>query len=215
MSVVRERPKVRRARTAKGSGPSWDIVALFPGQGQWTEEDYLTLGEKVDTHRLIELVDGRIEVLPLPTDEHQSILAFLYEALVAFVRPRSLGKVLFAGISVRTRAKNLRQPDLVFLSTKNHAKRGNRFWLGADLVMEIVSNDDPKRDYVAKRAEYAKAGIREYWIVDPKRRSITLLSLKGRVYAERGVFTNGSFVQSVLLEGFTVAASAVFDAAKD
>lgn len=212
MTVVGERSKVRRTKLPKGSEPSWEVVALFPGQGQWSEEDYLTLGEKVDTHRLIELVNGRIEVLPVPTEKHQFIVLFLLDALRAFVKPHELGTVLFAGLSVRVRARNFRQPDVLFLSKKNEGKRGNRFWRGADLVMEVVSPDDPKRDYVAKRTEYAKAGIREYWIVDPKKRSITLLTLKGRAYTERGVFAPGENVDSIMLNGFSLAVAEVFAA---
>lgn len=216
MTVVRD-PTLPRSRLKlpKGFEPTWELLPLFPEQGEWSEEDYLSLEEKLDTHRLIELVDGRIEVLPVPTEEHQSIVAFLYEAMVAFVRPRRLGKVLFAGLKVRMRARNFREPDILFLGAKNEAKRGNRFWRGADLVMEVVSEDDPDRDYVAKRSEYAKAGIREYWIIDPRTRSITLLTLKGRAYLERGVFKDGQAVASALLKGFSVDVSKVFDAANE
>ena len=121
---------------------------------------------------------------------------------------------MFAGLRVRTR-KNFRQPDVVFLNAKNEAKRGNRFWRGADLVMEVVSEDDPSRDYVAKRAEYARAGIREYWIVDPSNRSITLLVLKGKTYSERGVFRDGEQVASVALPGWVLPVSPVFNSAND
>jgi Uma2 family endonuclease len=216
MTVVRDVTlPLSRLKLPKGFQPTWEIVSLFPEQGEWSEEDYLSLGDKLDTHRLIELVDGRIEVLPVPTEEHQSIIAFLFEALVGFVRPRKLGKVLFMGLRVRMRTLNFREPDVVFLGKKNAAKRGNRFWRGADLVMEVVSEDDPDRDYVEKRLEYAKAGIREYWIVDPMTRCVTLLTLKGRAYVERGVFKDGQSVTSEHLRGFSVAVSEVFDAAKD
>ena len=216
MTVVRDPSLMRsRLKLPKGFEPTWEILSLFPEQGEWSEEDYLSLEEKLDTHRLIELVDGRIEVLPVPTEEHQSIIAFLYEAMVAFVRPRRLGKVLFSGLRVRMRARSFREPDILFLGAKNEAKRGNRFWRGADLVMEVVSEDDPDRDYVAKRSEYAKAGIREYWIVDPRTRSITLLTLKGRAYLERGVFKDGQATASALLKGFSVNVSEVFDAANE
>jgi Uma2 family endonuclease len=199
-----------------GLEPSWELVALFPAQGQWSEEDYLSLENKLDTHRLMELVDGRIEVLPVPTEEHQAIIAFLYEMLVAVVRPRRLGKVFFAGIRVRMRTRNFREPDLVFLLKKNEEKRGNKFWRGADLAMEVVSEDDPDRDYIDKRTEYARAGIREYWIVDPAKRAITLLGLsKNKTYTRRGVFTDGQTVTSHLLPDFSVAVTAVFDAPND
>src|SRR5215207_3513065 len=200
MTVVRDPSLMRsRLKLPKGFEPTWELLPLFPEQGEWSEEDYLSLEEKLDTHRLIELVDGRIEVLPVPTEEHQSIVFFLTQALYAFVKPRRLGKVLFSGFRVRMRARNFREPDVVFLGSRSEAKRGNRFWRGADLVMEVVSEDDPDRDYVDKRSEYAKAGIREYWIVDPRTRSITLLTLKGRAYLERGVFKDGQAATSAQL----------------
>lgn len=214
MTVVRDPRSSSRLKLPKGFEPTWEIVALFPPQGEWSEEDYLVLGEKVDTRRLIELVNGRIEVLPVPTEEHQLIVLFLIEALRAFTKPRDLGTVLFSGLRVRMRARNFREPDVLFLSRKNQGKRGNRFWQGADLVMEVVSEDDPSRDYVAKRAEYARAGIREYWIVDPTTRVITLLVLKARAYVERGAFRNGDEVRSEFLRGFSVRVSDVFAAAK-
>ena len=215
MTVVRDkRHSPARLKLPKDFDPAWDIVALFPPQGEWSEEDYLRFGEKLDTHRLIELVDGRIEVLPVPTEEHQLIVLFLIEALRAFVKPRDLGIVLFSGLRVRMRAKNFREPDVVFLGKKNHLKRGNRFWRGADLVMEVVNEDDPDRDYVDKRAEYARAGVREYWIVDPRKRTITLLGLKARTYVERGVYRNGEQVASQVLEGFSVQVRDVFAAAE-
>jgi Uma2 family endonuclease len=216
MTVVPDpRPALARLRLPKDFEPTWDILPLYPAQGDWTEHDYLSFIDSLDTHRLIELVDGRIEVVPVPTEEHQSIVLFLLEALRAFVKPRTLGKVLFSGLRVRTRARNMREPDVVFLSRKNESKRGSRFWKGADLVMEVVSEDDPDRDYVAKRREYARAGIAEYWIVDPRSRTITLLVLKGRVYAERGTYKDGEQVASVFLRGFAVEVTAVFDAADE
>ena len=216
MTVLHDpRPALARLKLPKDFEPAWDLVSLYPPQGEWTDYDYLSFVDKLDTHRPIELVDGRIEVLPVPTEEHQSIVAFLYEAFVTFVRPRKLGKVLFTGLRVRLRSRNFREPDLVFLGKKNEAKRGSRFWSGADIAVEVVSPDDPNRDYVEKRTDYARAGIREYWIVDPRTRKITLLVLKGRSYVERGVFKDGRQVESSLLSGFSVDVTAVFDAADE
>src|SRR5215208_462311 len=157
MTVAHDpRPALARLKLPKDFEPAWDLVSLYPPQGDWTDQDYLSFVDKLDTHRLIELVDGRIEVLPVPTEEHQSIVAFIYEAFVGFVRPRKLGKVLFTGLRVRLRSRNFREPDVVFLAKKNDAKRGSRFWTGADIAVEVVSPDDPNRDYVKKRTDYAR-----------------------------------------------------------
>src|SRR5207245_2733128 len=140
--------------------PAWEVATLFPNQGHWSEGDYLQL----PGNRLVEFTHGRIEVLPMPTEEHQAIVAFLYEMLLMFVRPAKLGTVRFAPLRVRIALGKFREPDLLFVLAAHDALRGNEFWTGADLVMEVVSNDDRRRDLETKRLEYARAGIAEYWI---------------------------------------------------
>src|SRR5215468_3237617 len=63
--------------------PAWEVALLFPAQGEWSEDDYLWLTDH--TRGLVELTDGHVEVLPMPTDEHQRIVLCLYRALYAFL----------------------------------------------------------------------------------------------------------------------------------
>ncbi len=182
---------------------------LLPLQGLWTEEQYLKLSNQ--TNRLIEYTNGTIEVLPMPTRKHQAILALLYELYVAFIRPRG-GKVFFSPLRVRISPQRFREPDLVVMIDAQDPRNQDAFWYGADLVVEVVSPDDPARDKVEKRGDYAEAGIPEYWIVDPLDETITVLVLDGDIYTEHGVFRRGTSARSVLLEGFQVSVSATFDA---
>lgn len=147
----------------------------------------------------------------MPTDEHQTIVLLLYELLVALVRPRG-GKVLVAPLRLKVRDDTYREPDIVLLRSAQDPRRQNRFWLGADLVVEVVSPDKPERDLVDKRGEYAAAQIPEYWIVNPQNETITVLSLEGSRYVEHGMFRRGATATSVLLEGCSVVVDAVFDA---
>jgi Uma2 family endonuclease len=86
------------------------------------------------------------------------------------------------------------------------------YWDGADLVMEVVSPDDPARDLETKRREYAQAGIPEYWLVNPLDETIMVLTLleNASVYEVHGVFDRSSVAESVLLPGFTVDVDACF-----
>jgi Uma2 family endonuclease len=190
--------------------PAWEVALLFPAQGEWSEDDYLWLTDH--TRCLVEFTDGHIEVLPMPTDAHQRIVLFLYRALYAFLAAHGLGIVLVAPLRLRVRLGRYREPDLLLLLSTNDPHRSNRYWTGADLVVEVASPDDPKRDLVRKRREYARAGIPEYWIVNPATEQILVLRLAGTVYIEHGVFARGTQATSVLLEGFTVAVAAVLDA---
>jgi Uma2 family endonuclease len=94
---------------------------------------------------------------------------------------------------------------------KEHAdRRRAKFWNGADLVMEVVSGDDEDRhrDLVEKRQEYARAGIPEYWIIDPEQEKIIVLLLRNKQYVIHGEFSKGQVATSHSLPGFTVDVSA-------
>lgn len=197
------------AMTSKTGEPTWEITKLFPNQGDWSETEYLAL----ETNQLIEFSAGRLEFLPMPTQLHQFIVFHLYRLLWAFVTEGQLGVVLGAPMRVRVQAGKYREPDILFMARKNHALRGEHYWRGADLVVEVVSPDDPERDYVLKRQEYAEAGIAEYWIVDPMREVITVLALEDGAYVVHGEFASGEAAVSKLLAGFTVDVAAVFAAA--
>ncbi len=190
--------------------PTWEIAQLFPAQGHWSAEEYLAL----DTNHLIEFSHGQLEVLPMPTFSHQRLVAFLYRQLLRFVEEHSLGVVMFAPLRIRLWGGKYREPDLVFMAAEHADRLGEQFWEGADLVMEVVSPDDPQRDNVTKRREYAQAGIPEYWIVDPAAASITVLTLHGQEYALHGEFVAGEEASSVLLKGLRVDVENVFSEAR-
>jgi Uma2 family endonuclease len=183
-----------------------DLAAL---QGSWSVEQYLRLTDQ--TNRLLEFIEGRIEVLPMPTEDHQAVLEWLFLALHAFIEARS-GKVRFAPLRLLVREGKFREPDILLVRDARDPRRQNRYWLGADLVVEVVREDDAQRDFTTKRADYAGAAIPEYWIVDPASETVTVLELQGEAYKEHGVFRRGALATSKLLEGFAADVNDLFDA---
>ncbi|HEU5329294.1 MAG TPA: Uma2 family endonuclease [Thermomicrobiales bacterium] len=185
------------------------VLEVLPPQGDWSEEDYLWLTDHVT--RPIEFSDGNLEVLPMPTSKHQAILRFLLFVFYHYLQPRG-GIVLFAPLRVRLRSGKFRESDLLALLDAGDPRFQNRYWLGADLVLEVVSEDEPERDLVTKRREYAESGIPEYWIVNPLDQTVTVLVLRSTQYAEHGHFLRGTTATSALLPGFSVSVDAIFDA---
>ncbi len=135
------------------------ILELLPEQGAVREDEYLWLTDRA--RRAIEFNEGSLEALLPPTRGHQLLLKLLLRLFAAIVKP-SGEIVLFAPLRLRLRAGKFREPDLLLLRDARDPRNGERFWTGADLVVEIVSADDPARDLVTKRREYAEAGIPEY-----------------------------------------------------
>jgi Uma2 family endonuclease len=197
--------------TASGSAEEWRHVLeeILPPQGLWSEDRYLVLTDH--RNRLIEFTDGFLEVLPMPTDKHQAILGFLYQAFLAFMEPRG-GTVRFSPLRLQVRPGKFREPDLLLLISAADPRRQNRFWLGADLALEVVSDEKPERDLIDKRGDYAEGRVPEYWIVNPQNETITVLRLRGDAYEEAGVYRGGELAASTLLAGFSIAVSAVFAA---
>jgi Uma2 family endonuclease len=190
--------------------PAWDVARLFPAQGQWSEEEYLA----ITSNQLVEFSHGTVEVLPMPTTSHQLIVAFLYGRLLGYVTQGGLGTVLFAPLRVQLWAGKFREPDLVFMRAEHASRINEAFWEGADLVMEVVSDDDLRHDLETKRREYAQAGIPEYWIVDPREGRLTVLTLDAarKTYAEHGVYPRGGRAASATLPGFEVDVDAALEA---
>jgi len=200
-----------RLRTDFPSPQEWKdlLEEILPPQGQWSEEEYLILTDH--RSRLIEFTDGYLEVLPMPTDKHQSTLQFLFLAFYQFIQPRG-GKVLFAPLRLRIRPGKFREPDILLLLSATDPRRQNRFWLGADLTLEVVSEKKPERDLVEKRADYAEARVPEYWIVNPQTETIAVFRLRGEAYEEAGIFRRGEAAVSVQWPEFSIPVQEVFDA---
>jgi Uma2 family endonuclease len=183
------------------------LLEVLPKQGCWSEEEYLWLTDH--TNQFVEYIDGHIEVLPTPTDKHQGILKLLILIFSAFVEPG--GTVRFAPLRLHIRDGKFREPDLLLVRDAKDPRRGNRFWTGADLTLEVVSEDRPERDLVDKRYEYAENGVPEYWIVNPENETITVLKLDKCAYVEHAIFRRSDTATSLVLPGFTVSVDAVFD----
>jgi Uma2 family endonuclease len=192
----------------QGGKPVWEVAYLFLPQGRWTEQDYFDIERYRDgVHPLLELSNGGLEVLSIPTELHQLIAAYLFKMLTAFTDAKAPGLVPFMGLRVGLETGRFREPDVVYLSAEHSARRREKYWEGADLIMEVVSPDpdDRKRDLVTKPVEYAQAGVPEYWIIDPQEKWVRVFVLEDQAYKLHGEFRGGATATSVLLPGFSLS----------
>lgn len=176
-------------------------------QGTWSVQDYLDL----DAGRHVEFAGGSVEYQPIPDEKHQAIVFFLIQALKTLAA-RVGGKATMAPFPVRLWIDKFREPDVVFMKSENLERCAPRFWDGADLAIEVLSDSNRSVDLHTKPAEYARAGIPECWIVDPQEETVSVLVLNGDSYKTHGVFRRGQTAASKVLEGFEVSVTAVFDA---
>ncbi len=126
--------------------PTWEIAHLFPAQGAWSESEYLGL----NTNHLVEYSNGFVEFLPMPTLTHQLIAQLLCRLLEAFVAQNGLGTVVGAPYKVKLWEGKFREPDVVFMLAEHAVRLGEQYADGADLVMEVVSDEGRRRDVETK-----------------------------------------------------------------
>ncbi|MEW5986478.1 MAG: Uma2 family endonuclease [Chloroflexota bacterium] len=117
-----------------------------------------------------EWVNGEVIIHMPAKNFHQMTLGFLYELLGLFVQLFDLGRVMIAPFEVKILpGRASREPDLFFVAKENlHRLDEDRLTGPADLIVEIVSGDSVHRDRHQKFKEYQEAGVREYWIIDPR-----------------------------------------------
>ena len=133
----------------------------------YTEDDYYNLPEDVRA----ELIDGQlIYNQAAPSTIHQIILSELHTAINNYIKSKGgFCRVFPAPFAVKLHKhkKTIVEPDISVIC--DYGKLTDKGCTGApDWIIEIISPGNPSHDYIRKLSLYADAGVREYWIVDPR-----------------------------------------------
>lgn len=179
-----------------------------------TLADYVALDDEADIH--YELVDGELAEMPPETDKNNLISLYLLSEFLKFI-PLHLIRHKDTELVVTGNRLRVRLPDLMILTEELvEAIDGRRATITPDmpspaLIVEVVSpgkvNED--RDYRYKRSEYAARGIPEYWIVDPAREQVMVLTLVDGLY-EEALFQGNDAIQSNILSELKLVAAVIF-----
>jgi Uma2 family endonuclease len=161
-----------------------------------TFEEYLAYDDGTDNR--YELIDGELFALPPESEPNDFIANLLFLKLVSAGFPPRLVRPGKCEIQVPVFQKGdaaNRFPDLVILDEAHLSLTEKRLTIKRDmpppqLVVEVLSpgKTNRERDLVRKRAQYAKRGIPEYWLVDRETETITVLRLEDEQYVEVGQF---------------------------
>lgn len=201
-------PKRRAPRIVE---PVKDWLYAWLQETTWTEQTYLALA---DGNRLCELSEGKVEVLEMPTPEHQMIVSELAARFRTWLSEHKAGAMLFAPVPIRLWAGKFREPDIVVYLTEHLDRITQTFGGVPDLVVEVLSPSTRDIDLTTKFREYAQAGVSEYWMVDPPARNIQVHVLKEGQYASLGHFGKGQSAPSMILPGFLMAVDEIMSEAK-
>ncbi len=138
---------------------------------RYTIEDY----EKLPEGSPYQLIEGELIMSPAPAPEHQEVSINLSYKLYNVVKKTKRGKVLYAPVDVYLDQENAYQPDIVVVLEGSRAKITQRGIEGPpDIVVEILSPSTAYYDLLEKKEVYERSGVKEYWIVDPKRKTFEI-----------------------------------------
>lgn len=177
-------------RSEVGSGEKKD--------GEYTVEDYYALPEE----RRVELIDGVFYDMACPSKIHQTILGQLHLLFSNEIsRKKGSCKVFLAPSDVQLDGDNrtMLQPDLFILCRKEQQQERAKTTGAPDFVVEILSPSTRSKDMVLKLNKYLHAGVKEYWIVDPKNRKVLVYDLTDEV--EMATYDFADTIPVVIYDG--------------
>ena len=157
-----------------------------------------------------ELINGELYQMPAATAEHQFLMDFLVRMINNLMRTvQPMPGLAFSNIGLALSDSYAPTPDIIYLQYENLRLINGGYVEGIpDLVVEILSSDR-NRDLVMKRDLYARAGIPEYWAVDPVNDRITALELSGGEYVER-TLNRDDILTTATIPGFALSLEHLF-----
>jgi len=181
-----------------------------PEQGEWTYDHYAALP---DDGKRYEIIDGVLYMAPAPNDFHQEIVALIIFYLMPYVKLAGRGRVLAAPIDVALDSRSVVQPDVLVLleekgTTKHKPLQTTR---PPDLAIEVASPGTARYDRQKKYHAYARAGVKEYWIVEPTKYSVEVFILEEGEYHSLGVFSGEQTLPSLVVPDFSVQVQRFFE----
>lgn len=151
-----------------------------------------------------EYIDGEIIMAPSPTVPHQIASGNIYYALRTFVQDKGGGGWIFCSpLDVVLPTGEVVQPDVFFLNARQTERthKAERVREVPPFLVEILSPGSITHDTIRKRALYERLGVREYWIVDVKERSIAQLVLRKKHYVVAEL-SEADTIKGAVLSGF-------------
>lgn len=179
-----------------------------PARKHWTWDDYVKLP---DDGKRYEVVDGELCVTPAPGVEHQDAVGALFLVLSSWANQRGNGVVLLSPVDVLLGSDTIVQPDLLWICGDRVREIVADQVRGIpDLVVEVLSPSTARRDRLKKSEVYARFGAREYWLVDPKDRSVEIRTPVGGAFAEHARGTGNTPLASAMDASLTAVPATLF-----
>ena len=199
LQELKEYPAV--AEKAKG---------YYWGNEKISYEDFLKLSEASENR--YEYIDGEVYVMASPTYDHQAIIAELFNTLYNWFKSKKC-RPLTAPFDITLiigEEKNVVQPDIIVICDIENINERRRYTGTPALVVEVLSETTQKKDMIKKLDMYLRAGIKEYWIINPLHQEVYSYSFAEGDIKEFWMLKSGETLQSTHFSGLEVPLAGLF-----
>ncbi|MEN3327309.1 MAG: hypothetical protein V7638_2116 [Acidobacteriota bacterium] len=190
------------------------MVSTSPLVKTYTLEEFWELPAPED-HSKLELIAGVLYMTPPPGYLHNNSASRLNRLLADYLtKSGDKGALYFPRAGIVRGPNSWLEPDLFYVAADTKALSDPKYpqYLStADLVIEVISQSSAIYDRNTKADTYAALGVKELWLVDEFSGIIELRSLNGDQYGASVVFERDDYLKSIVLPGFEVKVSSVFD----
>jgi len=185
-----------------------EASAAYKAERIYTYEDYLNWPED----ERVELIDGKIYNMSAPTEKHQRLLGDLHLRFGNYLHGKSCEAYISpfdVRIDLGLGKDSVVQPDLVVICDLELLDEKGLNG-PPTLIIEVLSPSNPNHDRVLKYNKYLSVGVKEYWIVDPRKEEIMVNLLKSGYY-ETTIYKKGDLIKVSVLENLTINTADLFD----
>ena len=182
--------------------------AVIPKE-RYTYADY----EKWGDDARCELIDGAVLAMASPTERHQWVCGEIFVQLKNFLRGKTC-RAYMSPFDVRLNFDEaddiVVQPDILVVCDKSKIENGKHCLGAPDFIIEVLSQSNSGYDTMVKLDKYLKAGVREYWVVDPENNKVAAHRLLDKQYVTV-IYGDHDDAPVMVLEGCLINLGEVFE----
>lgn len=191
-------------------------IAFSPLLKRYSLREFWDLPEPEDRSHY-ELIEGVLQIVPPPKNEHDDIIAFINESLTIYIVSKDRpGRVFHprASIYVEEIWGTYLEPDMMYVSNELREKMGNRR-TSAEIVFECLSESTGVYDRTTKADTYLALGVKELWLIDSDKETVEIRNAdaqEGILFWRKRLYAKGEAAESQILEDWKISVSEIFSA---
>jgi prevent-host-death family protein len=184
---------------------------IFNDRWKLSYEEFLKMVENSDLR--YEYIDGEVYLLASPVYNHQVVVAEIYGTFFNWFKGKKC-RALTSPFDVTLKKSesniNVVQPDIIVICDTDKIDGSGKYQGVPTLVVEVLSKSTKTKDMLKKLDLYMKTGVKEYWLVDPDKKEVTVYTFEKYEIADHDTYLGDMTAKSIVFSGLEVRLTDIF-----